>query len=225
MRQHPDNLVGEHLLSEETEYMKKIIFAAMTFIIAVFFMACGGPAANNAPANKPANAANAANTATAPAVDKAAVEGELKKTIDEFVAALNKGEADGLTKFYTDDYEIVDQTGQVSTKAARLEAIKSGKIKMEGLKVDDLKFKINPTGTAAVVVGHITGKNLVDGKSEDRNSMVTWVIVKNDKGWQFTNAQVTDIKAGAATAAKPDDAKKADDKKTGGAPPPAPANK
>jgi hypothetical protein len=85
------------------------------------------------------------------------------------------------------------------------------------MKAEDLKFKLNPTGTAAVVIGHVTGKNVVDGKSEDRNSMVTWVIVKNDKGWQFTNAQVTDIKAGAATPAKADD-KKADDKKADVAP-------
>jgi len=199
--------------------MKRIFFAVMTLIISTFFIACGGPAANNAPANKPAN------VATAPAVDKVPIEGELRTTIDEFVAALNKGEADGLSKFYTDDYELVDQNGQVSTKAARLEAIKSGKVKFEGMKAESLKFKINPAGTAAVVIAHVTGKNVIDGKSEDRDSMVTWVIVKNDKGWQFTNAQVSDIKAGA-TPPKPDDAKKADEKKAvGEPPPPAPANK
>ena len=44
--------------------------------------------------------------------------------------------------------------------------------------------------------------------------MVTWVVVKNDKGWQFLNAQITDIKAGAA---KPED-KKADEKKPDAAP-------
>lgn len=193
----------------------KNLFLTISMLFTASFMlsSCGAPAANNANAgNKPANAAN---TATAPAAEKAAVEADIKKTMDEFVAALNKNDADGLGKFYTDDYTLVDQNGGVANKAARLEAIKSGKIKNEGLKFDDLKFKVNPAGTAAVVLGHVTGKASVDGKSEDRNSMVTWVVVKNDKGWQFLNAQITDIKAGAA---KPED-KKADEKKPDAAPP------
>ena len=193
----------------------KNLFLTISMLFTASFMlsSCGAPVANNANAgNKPANAAN---TATAPAADKAAVEADIKKTMDEFVAALNKNDADGLGKFYTDDYTLVDQNGGVANKAARLEAIKSGKIKNEGLKFDDLKFKVNPAGTAAVVLGHVTGKASVDGKSEDRNSMVTWVVVKNDKGWQFLNAQITDIKAGAA---KPED-KKADEKKPDAAPP------
>lgn len=193
----------------------KNLFLTISMLFTASFMlsSCGAPVANNANAgNKPANAAN---TATAPAADKAAIEADIKKTMDEFVAALNKNDADGLGKFYTDDYTLVDQNGGVANKAARLEAIKSGKIKNEGLKFDDLKFKVNPAGTAAVVLGHVTGKASVDGKSEDRNSMVTWVVVKNDKGWQFLNAQITDIKAGAA---KPED-KKADEKKPDAAPP------
>ena len=201
--------------------MKRIILSITMLIAASFmFTSCGAPAANNSSnaGNKPANAAN---TATAPAVDKTAVEAELKKTVDEFVAALNKNDAAGLDKFYTDDYILVDQNGSVTTKAARLEGIKSGKVKFDSMKAEDLKFKLNPTGTAAVVIGRVSGKNVVDGKSEERNSMVTWVIVKNDKGWQFTNAQVTDIKAGAATPAKADD-KKADTAKPAA---PAPANK
>ena len=107
------------------------------------FTSCGAPAANNA-ANAGNKPANAANTATAPAVDKTAIEAELKKTVDEFVAALNKNDADGLAKFYTDDYALVDQNGGITTKAARLEAIKSGKIKFEGMKAEDLKYKLNP---------------------------------------------------------------------------------
>ncbi len=208
MRRLPDVSSVTHL-SLRRNYMRRIFLAISTLIAAtIIFTSCGAPAANNASntGNKPANASN---TATARAADKAAVEADIKKMMDEFVAALNKNDAAGLDKFYTDDYTLVDQNGGVASKAARLEAIKSGKVKNEGLKFDDLKFKINPAGTAAVVLGRVTGKASVDGKSEDRNSMVTWVVVKNDKGWQFTNAQITDIKAGAA---KPDDAK-AEEKK------------
>ncbi|MBV9216270.1 MAG: nuclear transport factor 2 family protein [Acidobacteria bacterium] len=174
----------------------KILF--LTITAAILLSACGAPVGNNAPANnanKPANAANG-NSNSAPA-NNAAVEAEIKKTLDDFAGALNKGDAAGLDKFYRDDYVLIDQDGAVQTKASRIEGIKSGKVKFEGLKFEDLKFKVNPAGDAAVVYGHVTGKNTIDGKSEDRNSMVTWIVVKDkDKGWQFINAQITDIKGG-----------------------------
>lgn len=193
--------------------MKKLILMTMTLISASFLLiSCGAPAANNA-GNTGNKAANSANAATAPAADKAAVETELKKMIDDFAAALNKGDVAALEKMYSDDYVLIDQNGAISTKAARLEAIKSGKVKMEGLKFEDLKIKTNPAGDGAVITAHVTGKNIIDGKSEDRNSMVTWVLGKmKDKGWQFVNAQVTDIKGGAMKA---DDKKAEDDKKDG----------
>jgi ketosteroid isomerase-like protein len=195
--------------------MKKIIISiAMLIGASLMFISCGAPAANNSVTNKPANATN---TATAPTVDKAAVEADIRKMMDDFAAALNKGDADALGKMYADDYTLIDQNGVVQTKAARVEAVKSGKMKMEGMKFEDLKIKTNPTGDGAVVTGHVTGKTTMEGKSEDRNSMVTWVLGKSkDKGWQFVNAQITDIKAGMA--AKPTDDKKAEEKKTDAAP-------
>ncbi len=192
--------------------MKRMSLSISLLLAASFLLvSCGAPAANNANA-KPANAAN---TATAPAADKTATDAEIKKMMDDFVAALNKGDAEALNKMYSDDYTLIDQNGAVQTKAARMEAIKSGKMKMEGMKLEDLKIKTNPAGDGAVATGHVTGKTTMDGKSEDRNSMVTWVMGKmKDKGWQFINAQITDIKAGAA---KPDD-KKADEKKPNAVP-------
>ena len=182
-------------------------------LIAASFMltSCGAPAANNA------NAANkAANTATAPAADKAATEAEIKKMMDNFVAALNKADVAGLDKMYADDYTLIDQNGVVNTKAARMEAIKSGKVKMEGMKFEDLKIRTNTAGDGAVVTGHVTGKTTVDGKTEENNSMVTWVMGKmKDKGWQFVSAQITNIKAAAT---KPDD-KKDGEKKPDAVPP------
>lgn len=194
--------------------MKRILLSISLLIPAsIIFTSCGAPAANNAAigSNKPANAAN---TATAPAADKAAVEGDIKKMMDDFAAALNKGDIDALGKMYTDEYTLIDANGAMQTKAARIEGIKSGKVKMEGLKFDDLKIKTNPAGDGAVVTGHVTGKTTTDGKTEENNSRVTWVMGKmKDKGWQFVNAQITNIKADAAKM----DAK-SEDKKPDAAP-------
>lgn len=200
----------------------------ITFLcgIALLSVSCGDPGAGNV-ANKPANAGNSANNAAAaPAADKAAVEAELKKMMDDFAAALNKGDAASLDKMYSDDYTLVDQNGAMQTKASRLDAIKGGKLKWEGLKFSDLKIKSNPAGDGAVIVGRASGKTTMDGKTEDRNSMVTWVAGKmKDKGWQFVSAQITDIKADAAKA---NDKPAANANTAGNAakpPPPAPANK
>jgi uncharacterized protein (TIGR02246 family) len=189
--------------------MKKLILMTMALIAASFLLiSCGDPAANNS-----ANAGNkAANTATAPAADKAAVEAEVKKVIEDFAAALNKNDADAVGKFYADDYTLIDQNGVMQTRASRMEAIKAGAVKFEGMKFSDLKIRTHPSGDSAVVMANASGKTVMDGKSEERNSMVTWVMGKSkDKGWQMMNAQVTDIKA----AAKADDKKADDDKKDG----------
>ena len=195
--------------------MKKLILL-ITMLVAssIMFTSCGAPAANNTSnaGNKPANAAN---TATAPAADKAAVEADIKKMMEDFAAALNKPDVGALDKMYSDDYALIDANGAMQTKAARIEGIKSGRVKMEGLKFEDLKIKTNPTGDGAVVTGRVTGKTTMDGKTEENNSMVTWVMGKmKDKGWQFVNAQITNIKAVPAPA-------KADDKAKDEAPKPA----
>ena len=191
-----------------------MILTISALILASFmFASCGAPAASNAgnAGNKPANVAN---TATAPAADKVAVEADIKRMMDDFAAALNKGDVDTLGKMYTDDYTLIDANGATNTKTARIDAIKSGKMKMEGLKFENLKIKSNPAGDGAVVTGHVTGKTTTDGTTVENNSMVTWVMGKSkDKGWQFVNAQITNIKADAA---KPD--AKADEKKPDAAP-------
>lgn len=186
--------------------MKKLIASVICAGFAFLNIGCES-AANKLADNKPANAANAA---AAPAADKAAVEGDIRKMMDDFAAALNKGDVDAIGKMYSDDYTLIDADGGIQTKSSRLDAIKSGKIKMTDLKFNDLKIKTNTAGDGAVVTGRVSGKTTTDGKTEEANSMVTWVVAKTkDKGWQFVNAQITDIKGGD----KPAGDKKEEEKK------------
>ncbi|MFN6964297.1 MAG: DUF4440 domain-containing protein [Pyrinomonadaceae bacterium] len=179
--------------------MKRLLTATLAFAASAILFGCGEPAANSGNANKTANlSANTANTAK-PA-DTAAVEAELKKFVSDFEAALNKNDADAVAKFYDDSYTLIDQNGDLQTKASRLEQIRSGKIKWEGLKFNDIKVRCHPAGDGAFVYAGATGKTVMDGKSEDRNSMVTWVMHKQPDGWKLIHAQITDKKAGAARA-------------------------
>lgn len=180
--------------------MRKTISLIGILAASLLISSCGAPAANNAATNKPANAAN--NAAAKPAADSAAVEADVKKFIADFEAALNKNDAEAVGKYYDETYTLIDQDGAMQTKASRLEQIKSGKIKWEGLKFADLKVRTHPAGDGAVAHAHATGKTTVDGKTTDRNSMVTWVVRKGADGWHFIHAQITDVKAGAAKPAE-----------------------
>lgn len=172
----------------------RLIATALFALSSLVFISCGEPAASNAPSNK---AANTAGNAAPKAADTAAVETEVRKMMDDFSAALNKNDADAIGKFYADDYTLIDGNGQMQTKASRTEQFKSGKTKLEGLKFDDMKVSVHPTGDAAVVTGKASGKSTTDGKTEELSSMVTWIVVKRADGWKFSRAQITNIKAGS----------------------------
>lgn len=177
----------------------------ITFVVAVsiFLAGCGEPVANNGNAAKPASAGNNSANAAKTATDTAAVETEVKKVVADFEAALNKNDADAVGRFYDDSYTLIDQNGETHTKAARVEQIRSGKIKWEGLKFSDPKIRVHPAGDGAAVYARANGKVSMDGKTEDRSSMVTWIARKQADGWKFIHAQVTDIKGGSG--AKPAD--------------------
>ena len=194
--------------------MKKLIFSiAMLIGASLIFTSCAAPAANNAgnAGNKPANAAN---TAAAPAADAAAIETEIKKLANDGVTAITKGDTGALDKLWADNYMFIGQDGVVSSKAQRIESMKSGASKIESLAYDEMSVRSNPEGTGAILIGRATVKGTNMGKPVDGQMRFTQVWSKTKDGWRSVSGQVTAIAAGAAKA---DDKKasdsKADDKK------------
>lgn len=186
--------------------MKIALLLTTALFAAMLFTACGSPAANNSAANnsnnsnKPANSAGA-NNSSANTGNNAAGETDVKKFVGDFEAALNTNNPEAIGKFYDDTYTLIDQNGRVQSKSERLEAIKSGKAKWDGLKFSDVKVRMHPAGDGAVVSARATGKSTIDGKSEERTSMVTLVARKGPEGWKFIHAQITEIKGGAPSTA------------------------
>ncbi len=174
--------------------MRKMMSFAFLLTASMLLLSCGEQAGNGNAVNRPANTGNDASKA---AVDTKAAEADVRKMMDDFAAALNKNDADAVGSFYSDDYTLIDGNGQVQTKASRTEQFKSGKLKLEGLKFDDMKVSVHPSGDAAVVMGKVTGKSTTDGKTEDVGSMVTWITVKGADGWKFSRAQITNIEGGS----------------------------
>ena len=208
--------------------MKKIVFISLTFALAAFCAACGDQAGGNKPGNVPANTANA-NKPTAP-VDTAAIESDVKKMVTEYAAAMAKNDMAAFDKATTDNFMFVGNDGTVSTKAERLESMKSGATKYESLTYDDLTVRVKPEGDAAIVIGKATVKGMNMGKPIDGANRVTQVWGKTKDGWKMVTLQATKIEAGAAPAkddkAKADEKPKTEDKKADDKPKSAvPANK
>jgi ketosteroid isomerase-like protein len=177
--------------------MRKFFIVSMLTAASFMLASCGETAATNNSAAMPVNNAN--SSPAKPAADTAAAEADVKKMLSDFEAALNKNDADAVGKFYVDDYSLVDQNGQMQTKASRMEQIKTGKIKWENLKFSDVKVRMHPAGDGAFVTSRANGQVSVDGKNESRSSIVTWVAAKQADGWKFMHAQITDIKGDSAT--------------------------
>lgn len=192
--------------------MNKKFWPIMMLIVASFvFTSCGAPAANNAAGNKPANAAN---SSTAPAADAAAIEAEIKKLANDGVTAITKGDTAAIDKLWADNYMFISQDGAVTTKAQRLDSMKSGDSKIESLTYDEMSVRSNPEGTGAILIGRATVKGTNMGKPVDGQFRFTQVWSKTKDGWRSVSGQVTPIAAGAAKV----DEKKTDDKKTDSAP-------
>lgn len=207
--------------------MRKLILC-LTMLIASSFMvtSCAPPAANS---GNTANAANkpATNSATAPApvADAAAIEAEVKKLANDGVASLIKGDIAAVEKLWADNYVFVAQDGSVSTKAQRIESMKSGQSKIDSLSYDEMTVRSNPEGTGAILIGRATVKGTNLGKPVDGQMRFTQVWSKTKDGWRAVSGQVTPITAAAAPAKADDANKAANSANTAKSSAPAPANK
>jgi len=205
--------------------MQRLILITVLVVAAAFLAACE-PGAGNTAANKPANSANSANNAsTAPAADAAAIETEIKKLANDGIASILKSDTAALEKLWADNYVFIAQDGTVSTKAQRIEGMKSGQSKIESLAYDEMSVRSNPEGTGAILIGRVTVKGTNMGKPVDGQMRFTQVWGKTKDGWRAVHGQITPLAAGAA--AKPDEKAPSNSNTAGNAAkaPPPPANK
>ncbi|MBA2527901.1 MAG: nuclear transport factor 2 family protein [Pyrinomonadaceae bacterium] len=121
--------------------------------------------------------------------------------VNEFFAALRKGDEATLTPLYADDYTITIAGGGVQTKAQRLEWVKANAALLSTLDYQDLKTRVY--GDTAVVTGQVMMQGEGDAKV---NSRFIQVWVKQGDSWRTVAGQVTDI--APAQAATPPAEKK-----------------
>jgi len=115
--------------------------------------------------------------------------------VSAFRDALRKGDEAALTSIYADDYTITNDTGEVQTKAQRLEWVKANTARLSGLEFQDLKVQVY--GDAAVVTGRAT--STTDGL----NSRMIQVWVKQGGVWRLAAGQTTAIGPAQPAEKKP----------------------
>jgi ketosteroid isomerase-like protein len=213
-------LLSACILNEEN--MTRIFFSLAMLVAASFLLSsCGAPAANNT-GNKSTNS----NSSTATAVDTKAVEGEIRKLVSDYAAALANNDTAAFEKFASDNYMMVGPDGSVASRAERIESMKAGNTKYETVIYDDVNIRVNAEGNGAIAISKVTVKGKTMGKQTDGLFRVSQVWAKTKDGWKMASGHVTPIIAKDGDPPVKDANKAGDDKKTDPTPgPPPPVNK
>lgn len=125
-------------------------------------------------------------------------EQAIRQTLNNLMTALSKSDVETAGRIYADDYVIGLADGSSTTKAQRLNAIKSGDLKYQSLVFDGLK--IRQYGNTAVANYHVTGKTITRAGEQPVNSYAMVMLVKNADRWQVVSSQLTDVPASQSSA-------------------------
>ena len=133
----------------------------------------------------------ASSLAIAQPKDTAGDEKAVRQVLTDLYAALAKNDVAALDKFYASDYTLTNESGEITTKAPRLAAIKSGELKYESATFADADVRVY--GNAAVATYHAMVKGQYKGKPVGGHLRATLTFVKNKGTWQVVAGQVTKI--------------------------------
>ena len=128
--------------------------------------------------------------AEAPAGAEGSVEAQLMKMEVDRAAAVVKGDVAAIEAMTSDDYMLINANGQWSDKAATMNDIKTGRIKLTANEISDMKVRVY--GDTAVVTGKSVAKGTMGGR-EVGPVMFTRVYVKMKGKWQSVAFQQTPI--------------------------------
>jgi ketosteroid isomerase-like protein len=150
--------------------MKPLFLISATAIIALEFLA--GPA--QAQEKKQARAEEA-----------------IIKMEKEWADALVKADQAVIDRLVTPDWTVIGADGKRQSKAQADEELKSGAVKFESFKMDELNVKVY--GKTAVAQGVETEKSSYKGKDTSGQYRFTDVFVKRNGRWQAVATQITRV--------------------------------
>ena len=119
-------------------------------------------------------------------------EAALKAIEEKWDAANLKGDAAALGAIFADTFISTSSEGKVRTRAEMLAQLKSGEMKYQTSKVDDMKVFVY--GDAAVVNGRWKAKFVEKGKTVDATERFTDTYVRQGGQWRCVASQGSTIK-------------------------------
>jgi ketosteroid isomerase-like protein len=119
-------------------------------------------------------------------------EAALKAVEEKWDAANLKGDAAALGAIFADTFISTSSEGKVRTRAEMLAQLKSGEIKYQTSKVDDMKVFVY--GDAAVVNGRWKAKFVEKGKTVDATERFTDTYIRQNGQWRCVASQGSTIK-------------------------------
>jgi ketosteroid isomerase-like protein len=113
------------------------------------------------------------------------------KMENEWAEALIKADQAVIDRLVTPEWTVVGADGKLQSKAQADEELKSGAVKFESFKVDELKVKV--FGKTAIAQGVETEKSSYKGKDTSGQYRFTDVFVKRNGRWQAVATQITRV--------------------------------
>jgi ketosteroid isomerase-like protein len=119
-------------------------------------------------------------------------EQEVRQMIEKYRTALLKRDTSALEEIWADDYVFVTASGDVLTKAQRLENIKSGATTLDSINEEE-NIAVRVYQNSAVATSRVTIKGQYGGQPTSGQYRSTHVWVKGPAGWQLVSNQLTTL--------------------------------
>jgi Domain of unknown function (DUF4440) len=123
--------------------------------------------------------------------EKMTVEQTLTKMEQEVADALVKGDTSVFDKYFDAKAAITDPGGMLMDKTQAAALLRSGDLKFESLKVEDVKVKL--FGNTAIVTYRTTDKGIYKGQPINGQAQWTDTVVKMNGKWLIVATQGTPI--------------------------------
>ena len=111
--------------------------------------------------------------------------------MQEWAEAIVKGDQAAIDRITSADWMLTDAQGMLSSKAQSDAHRKSGAVKFESFKLDELKVRV--FGDTAVVHGLATRKSSYQGKDTSGQYRSTDVFIKSNGRWQAIAAHISRV--------------------------------
>jgi len=118
-------------------------------------------------------------------------EQTLMKIEQELADAVVKNDMSVFEKYLADNGNFTDPGGMLATKAQTIALFKSGDLKIESTKIDDMKVQM--FDNTAIVTYRTTDKGMYRGKDISGQYRWTDVFVKMGGKWKLVASQGTPI--------------------------------